>query len=117
MKEVSHVRTYDGDGEVKESSYLCCKVPDLVKDRYQFSNYLVNPNWRDWVEVIRVAAIVLRYIKVLKERVSLRKDGGQPKDLNKPMVKFLPLILSEEEVAKSETYFFQSSTREVKKFV
>ena len=115
MKEVNYARCYGDDpgqsGDV--SSYLSI-VPDDVKDRYKISKYVIDPNRRDWAEVIRVIALVIRYLKILKERVATRKDDP---DVEYEYTDLKPLVLSEEEVEEANSYMFQVATREVKKFI
>ena len=72
QKEQIIVEVLDHSSHFTCFSY-CPIVPNVVKDRYKFSNYVVDPNKFRFSKVVRVLAWVISFIKC-----SLRKVGKQP---------------------------------------
>ena len=86
------------------------KLPKEVQECYQFSNYLLDPNKRQFKTVIRIFGFVLKFINNVRER--LKKNLVNSNHQNIGMI-----TLSEEEINASQLYFFKKATAEVKKFV
>ena len=86
------------------------RVPTEVMDRYQFSKYVVDPNRRSFSMVIRILAIVMKYIKILHERITRKPNAVIDAKVQKQ------IILSEEELKAAEYYFFKKGTLEMKQF-
>ena len=91
-----------------ENGISCYKnVPQEVEECYKFSNYLIDPNKRRFKTVVRIMALVLKFVK------SLRKKGRPLQDL-KQVSKVI--LFTENELKEAENYFFKEATLEVKKF-
>eukprot|EP00794_Sanderia_malayensis_P011554 gene11554-12745_t len=55
---------YDPDTSTEATYYTKESiVPAEVKERYRFSEYLIDPNKYRWRNVIRIMAIVFRFIR------------------------------------------------------
>ena len=97
-------------------STICIKqiVPSEVSKRYQFSNYLVDPNKHVFSKVVRIIAYILRFITCCKSsKINLTKNSNNsncPKELKVPK-------LSSDEIIKGEIYLFQKCTNEIKHFL
>ena len=89
-------------------------VPSDVKTCYEYSNYLLDPNKFRYERVIRIIALVVRYINNLKSSVKQKRtpvtiyDGFFEKES--------PLILQDEEILVAKNYFFRKATAEIKHF-
>ena len=91
-----------------ENGISCYKnVPQEVEECYKFSNYLVDPNKRRLKTVVRIIALVVKFVK------NLRKKGRPLQDL-KQVSKVI--LFTERELKEAENYFFKKATLEVKKF-
>eukprot|EP00111_Clytia_hemisphaerica_P006990 TCONS_00020277-protein len=76
------------------------QLPDAVQERYQYSNYVIDPNHRDFSSVIRILGYVIRFINIL--RTKQRATSTNLTDL---------------EIKQAETYFFKKATAEILQFV
>ena len=103
-----------------------------MADRYAFSQYLVDPCKWTWSKVIRVVALVLRFVRNIMLRVALSstqalQDGGHrhsadaeavyPGDnaaLRERAAAAASVLPQEREAA--ERYFFKKTTEEVLQF-
>ena len=83
--------------------------PDEVAHCYSFFNYLLDHKW--FAIVIRILEFVLKFIKNLK-----RKSKKLPID-DEYKSEIKNILLKDEEIETSQTYFFQKATIEVKKLV
>lgn len=116
-----------------------------IKKRYQFSNYLIDPNRFRLRKVVRILALVLKFIRKLvvkrKERLHEKPMGSKPPVIKIPSAfafdndrylvtqgifsasslpcckKGLVLELTDDDLRYSLDYFYRKSTEEVKKFV
>ena len=100
----------EANKEVKD-----CYITDINKKsleeigkRYQFSNYLVDPNSHAFSKVVRIMAIIQRFIKNCRLKKKSAKVASQTK---------LKCILNDEEINNAENYFFQKATKEIKHFL
>ena len=110
QKEAPHI-TYAKDTALYTSNpAISRRVPTEVMDRYQFSMYVVDPNRRNFGMVIRILAIVMKFIKILRERITRRPNAVVDSKVQKQ------IILSEEELKAAEYYFFKKGTLEIKQF-
>ena len=75
-------------------------IPDDVKDRYAFSDYLVDPNRHSFTRVIRIVAYIIRFCNFL---------------LSKRIPSSTQLTQSELDAATE--YFFKKGTREIYHFI
>ena len=81
---------------------------DRIKERYQFSQYLIDPNKFCFHKVVRIMAIVQKFVKKLKSKRS------NIQAVNKIQLK--DFVLTDEDIEDSEIYFFKKATNEIKKF-
>lgn len=95
--------------EIVESSFFQNRVPIEVKDRYLFSQYLVDPNKFRFRNVVRIMALVIKFIRKLKEQ-------SKPQ-INKNKIAPTYETFSDGDLAKAENYYFEKATREVKHFL
>ena len=103
-KEVPH--DYES---IATSLHVNSMVPDQVRERYAFSSYIIDPHKHRFSVVVRIVAIVIKFVKNLQSSLSKKRsieDGVDPKSL----------VLSTEEVMEAEQYFFKKGSSEVKKF-
>ena len=70
-------------------------VPEEVKTCYQFSNYLLNPNQCHYQCILRIMAIVFRYMYNLKCSVKKKRMLSYDKDGLKC------LVITNEEILKA----------------
>ena len=82
------------------------KIPNELRDRYVFSNYLIDPNQHTFNKVVCILAYVIRccyrLLKIIKKIEEKKLISNQ---------------LSEEELKASETYFFKKGTQEIYQFI
>ena len=84
--------------------------------RYQYSEYLIDPNKFRFPKVLRVLALVKRFIsKCKKTHSTIVKKPDPFKFPMLPEISKYP-ILQEEEIKNAMDYFYGKATNEVKKF-
>ena len=89
-------------------------VPADVKNHYEYSDYLLDPNKFGYERVIRIMGLVYRYVNNLKASLTQKRtlvsiyDGFFEKES--------PLVLTERELSDAKSYFFRKATAEVKHF-
>ena len=85
-----------------------------IKQRYEFSRYIVDPCNASWPKALNVLAAVFRFISKLQTAVQRRKEGNPvthlPSHLN-------VVHITAEERRGAELYFYRKATEEVKKFM
>ena len=102
-------------------------VPKVVNERYQFCNYVIDPNKFRLRKVVRIVAIMKRFIKNARNAVRRRKNLEEDKVEAQVRAKKVPLGLNDEEegdavvledaeVMSALDYFYKKSTEELKKF-
>ena len=104
--------------EAKNPSIHTCNVyhnqrinEEFLKEtqkRYQFSNYLIDPNRHQFSKVVRIVAIVQRFIEICrhsKKKTAIRANSN------------VEIILYDDELVNAEKYFYRKATQELKKFV
>ena len=100
---------------------------EQIEKRCIYSQCLIDPNQHRFNTVVRIIAIIKRFIEKLKQRVDLQK-GTSNKEISSadanlqqystPDTKAkLQAILSEEEIKNADNYFFQKVTAEIKHFM
>ena len=75
-------------------------LPDDVRKRYQFSNFLIDPNYRDFTFVIRILAFVYRFINNTRTKQQI-----------------MSINPTNDEITQAEKYFFKKSTNEIRHFL
>ena len=84
--------------------------------RYQYSDYIIDPNKFRFQKVLRVLALVKRFISKCKKNHS--KAAEELSSFEFPMLKEISKypILQDEEIKNAMDYFYDKATNEVKKF-
>ena len=72
-----------------------------IEERYKFSNYLLDPNYRSFSSVIRIMAYVIRFCNLLRRKKN-------------PMTSN---VLTNEEISTAERYYFKKATDEICYFI
>ena len=98
-----------------------------ITKRYEFSQYIVDPNRHYFSSVVNIVAYAMRFIRYCRMKVQLTKGDinveefpgctdGQPP--TKEMVEdaSLHILLSESEISAARQYFFRKATKEVLHF-
>ena len=85
------------------------KIAEEVQKRLQFSNYIINPNKYRFNKVLRILALVIKFIHQLR----LSHKGFIKLHPNSSLKDVLP---TEEEIRQAKLYFFTKSTEELKHF-
>ena len=82
-------------------------MPDDVKERYTFSNYIIDPNKYGYKKSVRILAILKRFIKNCRNKVknSLSRSYNQY------------LYLSDSDLRDAANYYFRKATLEVNQFL
>ena len=106
-----------------KNSVLYNDLPDLiprVSERYNFSNYVYNPNKRSWVSSVRVVSYILRFISHCKPGWSPpwfpSLSPVSPITTEYPFLRKDRPHLTDIEIKRAENYYFLKATKEVKKF-
>ena len=119
-------------------------VPDLVKSRYEFSQYIINPNWYRLREIVRIISLVYLFVRKCYLACGFRgRLENHPEVTLDPVPAILScegdqylvttgcqniespfrclggwvVCLSNNEVKLAMTYLFQKATEEVKQFL
>ena len=118
LSEFSKIKKKNTRGLPKKSSpvtYIAC---DEVQKRYEFSNYVVDPNKHRFSQVMRIVAYILKFISALKESVRIKRSK-ECVNINKDTrVKCQSeIVLTENEIRCAEDHYFKLATKEVKHFL
>ena len=85
---------------------------EQIKERYLFSDYIIDPNYRRFKTVVRITAIWIMYIRKLQHRIKLENKPPLP-----PIEENITLIIPDDAIDAAERYFFLKATHEVKNFI
>jgi len=106
-----------------KNSVLYNDLPDLipkVSERYNFSNYVYDPNKRSWVSSVRVVSYILRFIRCCKPGWTPpwfpSPSPIPPITTDYPFLRNDRPHLTDIEIKRAENYYFLKATKEVKKF-
>ena len=92
-------------------------VNDDTLERYQFSNYLIDPNKHKFSSVVRIVAFVLKFIQKLKDRIRINDVNGKKHVIIDNVQKDMKHVLIEDEyIQNAEKYFYNKATAEIKHF-
>ena len=75
---------------------------DEVQERYKFSKYLIDPNYRSFGYVVRILAYVMRFC------CNVRKEKTE---------RNLSTIFTDDEITAAEYYFFKKASDEIRQFL
>ena len=80
-----------------------------MRERYTFSQYILDPNKFRFRKVVRILAIVKKFIRNSKSRMSSTKHRGR--------VTNDVLTLTNDEIDAAEKYYYQKASEEVRHFL
>ena len=104
------------DAPSHSSHFTTSIVPEEVHDRYAFSSYIIDPNKHRFNSVVRILAIVIKFINNLK--IYIARPGTYKISIcSLKSKRSSALIILENFIKAPERYFFQRGTHEVKQFV
>ena len=94
----------------------------VVSQHYSFSKYLIDPCKFSWSKVVRIVAIVQKFIRMCKlavqRRPAVENDGvdqvERPRSSEANAVRIVSLCSNE--VDEAEEYFFRKATAEIRHF-
>ena len=81
------------------------KLPKEIEERYIFSKYLLDPNKFRFSVVVRIMAIVIKFIRNMKMKIKPASHSTST-----------GFILSDVDIKCGEQYYYSKATREVKEF-
>ncbi|XP_066914399.1 uncharacterized protein [Clytia hemisphaerica] len=87
-------------------------LPAEVSERYSFSKYLIDPNRFRFTKVIRILALVFKYLQKLRYLAQQRRASNTN---NHQLI--IKLDDMEVHIKSAEVYFWHKGTNEVKRFV
>ena len=93
-----------------ERCLLTRYVNDKTEQRYKFSNYFIDPNKYEFSKVVRILALVLKYIRCTKENVNANVVYPAIADPNL-------ISISNHDIQLAENYYFRKATAEIKHFL
>jgi len=76
---------------------------EKIKSRYEFSRYIIDPNKHRFKTVVRIVALVMKFIKNLKLS-KMKGDLAISKDLVNKEPRSIQI--SNEEIVQAENYFY-----------
>ena len=106
------IETYHSEVHHSDQSNPISRIMDEVQERLEFSNYLISPLKFRFQKVVHILAIIMKFCKILKQRVKSSKNPPHPPKANPSLV-----FLVEEDITSARNYFFQKGTQEIKKFL
>ena len=87
-------------------------IPSEVLDIYQFLKYIIDPNKHRFKIVVRILALVYRFIAKLKEKLQNKtKDDIDNVNTNTPSTSFTEAILSQHEIQDLKIIFTKKQLR------
>ena len=89
---------------------------DKMATRYSHGDYILDPCRFGWGKVLRVMALVLRFISKLRNRVGTRFTRNREVRDQAEVANSVLECVSPDEIKNAERYFFQRATKEVLQF-
>lgn len=105
----SEVEEVQNETQIQVHHTECLPVKDL-EERYKFSNYLLDPNYRSFTAVVRIMAYVIRFCNLLRFKKNSTSTSKQ--DLTSTST-----ILTDEEISSAEQYYFKKASDEIRHFL
>ena len=87
---------------------------DKIKERYEFSKYIVDPNRWNFSLAVRVFAYIVRFVRNFKMKVRVYRGLCSEEDCLWSATG--TTALSETEITDAYNYFYEKATQEVLKF-
>ena len=101
-------------------SYLVVKDPiySKVLERYEHSEYLIDPNYRRFTTVIRILATMMRFIRNTRNEIALGKETMDKRKIERKKINIdkPEILLTDDELDKAKSYFHLKATSEIQKF-
>ena len=119
LSQLERPRRKNNNGDFTYTAKKCIRtsIPSEVLDIYQFSKYIIDPNKHRFKTVVRILALVYRFIAKLKEKLRNKTKGDIDNvNTNTSLTSFTQAILSQHKIQRSENYFYQNAAEEVKEF-
>ena len=99
------------------------KINDELRKRYTYSDYIVDPNRHRFRDVVRIVALVISFVKLLRQRVEQRKDPNCsvvdlqtiPQPSRAEIVNHV--FLNDDDLREGERYYHKKATSEIKHFL
>lgn len=113
QEEIRKESPFDFDG----LSYVQRKIPDEVFKRRAFSNYIINPNKYRFKTVIRILAIVIKFVFNVRKSIISRRQSPLQSIKKKPITTKSTLLLLDDDIRKAEKYFFRKAGLEIQHFL
>ena len=85
-----------------------------VKKRYEFSNYIYDPNKHSFSKSCMVVALIYRFISQCRNKV--RTKLNRPTPVLPSKIYTSDIMLTDEELKQAESYYLRVATNELKKF-
>ena len=128
---LSNQETQNMKKEMQDTSYTpeypisVHHTSEHILERYLSSDYIVDPNRWKFSTVIRVVALVKRFVKNLRNAVEVRRETNsrckkvEERKLNENELKNLAAgnFISDEEINTAKEYYYQKATQEIKTFL
>ena len=104
------------DNTTYASNFKSLYALEEIQKRYSFSMYLIDPNMLSYKIVLRILAIVIKFVNLIQHLARSRKDNTHITRTYQDGKK-RAVILTDKEINKAEQYFFKKGSLEVKQFV
>ncbi len=115
-KEMASKELYQVDPNINHHTEIyTASSRDLIKERYKYSNYLIDPNYRRFHTVLRIFALVLLFIRNMQRDVIRRKSGEVKNTVQLTLQDYI--FVKDEYVKEAEMYYFKKATEEVRHFL
>ena len=119
-QETQEIKRETQENEFKpiavETTYYVKDDKNIMEDiqsRFQFSHYIIDSNRHRFTTVVRITAIVLKFIKNLRMKT---RSKSKILGIDYPKENLNTVIISEEEINEAKRYFYKKATLEVKHF-
>ena len=86
-----------------------------ITARYEYSQYLIDPNKHSFTSAVRVMALVYRFIKNCRLAVNL-KEHNHTRECSTAASDVL-VLLTDDELKEGKDYFFRKASDEIRHFV
>ena len=110
----NRISEVEKEKSVIQSHHATTKIPVLteeIKQRYQFSQYLLDPNLH-FLMVTRIMAFVFKFFNALLRCIRKKNTNQTSKTVNSIIVNHPPSIFPEE-LEAAEQYFYKKGSQEV----
>jgi len=122
QKEVNdEAPTFKFNNEIKTTNYnadssTSSGISAEVQKRYAFSNYVIDPNKFHFKKVLRILAIVIKFVTILQYLVTSKTNNANSSKVSNNEGS-VAVYLTDDEINKAELYFYKKGSKEVIKFV